>query len=181
MERARARGLLVRDEADYQLHTIYVWYEKDYRRALDYLAGPRGRHPRNPLFRQAAAEILDFYIDDTAASLQEWEALLEAARRGEVEAPEMAEASARLGMASQLDQLGQSDAAIEHLRAVIAASPAAPYGAVARAHLQLGDALEHLGRRAEAAEAYRAAITAAGRDDPQRIASRARAALRAQR
>jgi hypothetical protein len=181
MERARARGLLVRDEADYQLHTIYVWYEKDYRRALDYLAGPRGRHPRNPLFHQAAAEILDFYIDDTAASLQEWEALLEAARSGEVEAPEMAEASARLGIASQLDQLGQSDAAIEHLHAVIAARPAAPFGAVARAHLQLGDALEHLGRRAEAAAAYRAAITAAGRDDPERIASRARAALRAQR
>jgi tetratricopeptide (TPR) repeat protein len=181
MERARTDGLLVRDEADYQLHTIYVWYEKDYKRALEYLAGLTDRHPRNPHFQQAAAEILDFYIDDTAASLRAWEALLEAARQGQVEAPEMAEASARLGIASQLDQLGQSDAAIEQLRVVIAARPAAPHGALARAQLQLGDALEHLGRRAEASTAYRAAISAAGSNDPQRIASRARAALRAQR
>lgn len=181
MERARAEGLLVRDEADYQLHTIQVWYEKDYRRALDYLTRLTERHPRNPHFRQAAAEILDFYIDDTAASLEAWQSLLEAARRGEVEGPEMAEASARLGVASQLDQLGQSETAIEHLRAVIAARPAAPHRAPARAQLQLGDALEHLGRRAEASAAYRAAITAAGSDDAQRIASRARAALRAQR
>jgi len=180
MERARAGGLLVRDEADYQLHTIYVWYEKDHRRALDYLAGLTERHPRNPYFRQATAEILDFYIDDTPASLRAWEALLEAASRREVEAAEMAEVRARLGIASQLDQLGQSDAAIEQLRAVIALHPAAPYGAIARAQLQLGDALEHLGRRAEASSAYRAAIAAAGDDDPQRIASRARAALRAQ-
>ena len=31
MRRARAGGLLVRDEADYQLHIIDVWYEKQYR------------------------------------------------------------------------------------------------------------------------------------------------------
>jgi len=181
MERARAGGLLVRDEADYQLHTIYLWYEKDHRRALGYLTGLTERHPRNPHFRQAAADILDFYIDDTPASLRAWEALLEAARRHEVEAPEMAEVSAHLGVASQLDQLGESEAAIEHLRTVITARPMAPHGAIARAHLQLGDALEHLGRRADASAAYRAAIAAAGADDSQRVASRARAALRAQR
>ena len=181
MGRARAGGLLVRDEADYQLHIIYVWYEKQYRRALEYLAGLTERHPRNPHFRQAAAEILDFYVDDTAASLQAWQSLLDAARRREVEAPEMAEVSARLGVASQLDQLSQSEAALDGLRAIIASRPAAPFGAVARAQLQLGDALEHLGRRTESAAAYRAAIAAAGSDDPLRIASRARDALRAQR
>ena len=181
MERARAGGLLVRDEADYQLHTIYLWYEKQPRQALDYLSGLIDRHPRNPHFRQAAAEVLDFYIDDTAASLRMWQSLLEAAQRNEVEAPEAAEASARLGIAAQLDQLSQSEAALEHLHAIIAARPAAPFGAVARAQLQLGDALEHLGRRAESAAAYRAAIAAAGSDDAQRIAARAREALRAQR
>jgi len=181
MERARAGGLLVRDEADYQLHTIYVWYEKQHRHALDYLAGLIDRHPRNPHFRQAAAEILDFYIDDTPASLRMWQSLLEAAQRREVEAPEMAEVSARLGLAAQLDQLSQSEAALEHLRAIIADRPAAPFGAVARAQLQLGDALEHLGRRAESAAAYRAAIAATSSDDPQRIAARAREGLRAQR
>ena len=181
MERARAGGLLVRDEADYQLHTIYLWYEKQPRQALDFLSGLIDRHPRNPHFRQAAAEVLDFYIDDTAASLRMWQSLLEAAQRNEVEAPEAAEASARLGIAAQLDQLSQSEAALEHLHAIIAARPAAPFGAVARAQLQLGEALEHLGRRAESAAAYRAAIAAAGSDDAQQIAARAREALRAQR
>ena len=103
------------------------------------------------------------------------------AQGGEVEAPEMAAVSARLGVASQLDQLGQSEAALEHLRAVIAARPVAPYGAFARAQLQLGDAFAHLGRGAQASAAYRAAINAAGTGDPQRIASLARASLRAQR
>jgi tetratricopeptide (TPR) repeat protein len=181
MRRARAGGLLVRDEADYQLHIIDVWYEKQYPRALQYLAGLIDRHPRNPHFRQAAAEIQDFYIDDTAASLRTWQALLDAARRREVEEPEMAQASARLGIASQLDQLSQSEAALEHLHVVIASRPATPFGAVARAQLQLGDALEHLGRRTESSAAYRAAITAAGRDDPMRIAARARAALKERR
>ena len=181
MHRARGLGLLVRDEADYQLHIIDVWYEKQYRRALEYLAALTTRHPRNPHFRQATAEILDFYIDDTAASLATWQSLLDAARRREVEAPEMAEVSARLGVALQLDQLSQSAAAAEHLRAIIASAPSAPFGAVARAQLQLGDALEHLGRRTESSAAYRAAIAAAGSDDPLRIASRARVALKERR
>ena len=181
MRRAREGGLLVRDEADYQLHIVDVWYEKQYQRALESLAVLTARHPRNPHFRQATADILDFYIDDTAASLRTWQSLLDAARRREVESPEMAEVSARLGVASQLDQLSQSEAALEHLRAVIASRPSAPFGAVARAQLQLGDALEHLGRRTESSAAYRAAIAAAGTDDPLRIASRARVALRAQR
>ena len=48
---ARARnGALLRDEADYQLQVIYLWYEKQPRRALDLLEGLRDRHPRNPLF-----------------------------------------------------------------------------------------------------------------------------------
>jgi tetratricopeptide (TPR) repeat protein len=181
MRRARAGGLLVRDEADYHLHLINVWYETQYPRALEHLEGLIERHPRNPHFRQAAAEIQDFYLDDTAASLRTWQALLDAARRREVEEAEMAEASALLGIASQLDQLSQSEAALEHLRTVIASRPAAPFGAVARAQLQLGDALEHLGRRTESSAAYRAAIAAAGSDDPLRIAARARAALKERR
>jgi predicted Zn-dependent protease len=181
MQKARAGGLLSRDEADYQLHIIYVWYEKQPQRALEYLEGLIARHPRNPHFRQAFAEILDFYIDDTAASLRAWQALLDAARRKEVAAPAMAEVAARLGVASQLDQLSQSGAALEHLHAVIAAKPGEPFGALARAHLQLGDALDHLGRRDEAASAYRAAIAAAGPRDPLGIASRARTALSGRR
>jgi hypothetical protein len=178
MHRARSGGLLVRGEADYQLQVIYIWYEKQPVRALEILTGLIDRHPGNPHFRQAAAEIQDFYIDDTSASLRTWQGLLEAARRREVAEPQLAETSARLGIASQLDQLSQGEAALEHLHAVIAARPPAPFGAVARAHLQLGETLDHLGRRVEAAAAYRAAIAAAGADDPLGVAPKARAALR---
>jgi len=179
MRRARGGGLLVSSEADYQLHVLYLWYEQQPERALELLAGLVERHPRNPHFRQAAAGIHDVYLHDLTASLRSWEGRLDAARTGRVAEPEMAETAWRLGIASQLDRLSQSEAAIEHLRAVIAARPAAPFGAVARAQFQLGEALDHLGRRAEAATAYRAAIAGAGASDPLGIASRARAGLRA--
>jgi tetratricopeptide (TPR) repeat protein len=179
MLRARRGGQLVRSEAAYQLYVVYVWYEKQPERALELLGELRTRHPRNPHFVQAIAEVQDFYVDDTAASLRTWEGLLAAAQRDQVAEPVLAEASARLGIASQLDQLSQGETALEHLHAVIASRPAAPFGAVARAQLQLGQTLEHLGRSSEAAAAYRAAIGAAGRTDPLKIAPRARTALRA--
>jgi tetratricopeptide (TPR) repeat protein len=92
--------------------------------------------------------------------------------------PAMAEATARLGVALQLDRLGQGDAAIAHLRAVIAARPPAPYGALARAHLQLGDVHAKHGRRDEAVSAYHTAIAIAPPDDPMKIRARAHAQLR---
>ena len=174
-------GQLVRSEADYQLHVVYLWYEKQPERALDLLRDLQTRHPHNPHFLQAAAEIQDFYIDDTEGSLRTWRALLDAAQRGQVAEAKMAEVNARLGIASQIDQLGQSDLAVEQLRPVIAAQPPAPVGAVARAHLQLGHALGRLARRDEAAASYRNAIVAAGPRDPLRIAAQARAGLRALR
>jgi len=180
MLRARRAGLLAAGDADYQLHLVYLWYEKQPERALGFLTDLATRHPHNPHFRQTIAEIQDFYLDDTPASLQTWEALLEAARRREVARPDIAVANARLGIASQLDQLSRGDAALAHLHAVIAERPAAPYAVVARAHLQLGETLDRLGRTTDAAAAYRAAIAAAPPDDPLRIAGRARAALRAQ-
>ena len=179
IQRVRDGGRLVSSEADYQLHLLYLWYERQPKPALELLEGLIARHPRNPHFRRAAAQVHDVYLHDSPASLQSWEALLAAARAGRVAQPAMAETAARLGIALQLDHLSQSETAIEHLRAVIAARPDAPFGSVARAHLQLGDALDHLGRRSEATAAYRAAIAATGASDPLGIAARARAALRA--
>ena len=178
MLRVRQSGRLLRSEADHQLQLIYVWHEKQPGRALALLGDLQARHPRNPHFRQAAAEILDFYVDDTAASLEAWTALLDAARRGDVEQRELAETAARLGIASQLHQLSRSDAALEHLQAVIAANPPAPFAAVARAQLQRGQILQALGRRGDAVAAYEAAAAAAHSPDPLRIRASARAALR---
>jgi tetratricopeptide (TPR) repeat protein len=179
MIRARDTGRLVRSEVDYQLHVIDIWYEKQPKRSLEFLARLRMRHPHNPHFWQAMADIQDFYLDDTAASLRTWTMLLEAAERGQVAESPLAEANARLGIAAQLDQLSRGQAALEYLHAVIDARPAAPFAVMARANLQLGQTLEHLGRRAEATAAYRAAIATAGPNDPLEIATRARTSLRA--
>ena len=47
-------------------------------------AGCRERYPRNPLFRQIEAEILDVYVHDAAGSLAASRNLLDAAEHGEV-------------------------------------------------------------------------------------------------
>ena len=177
MLRARNGGQLLRDEADYQLHLIDLWYEKQPQRALDLVRGLRDRHPRNPHFAEVIAEIEDVYLHDTRASLRSWQSLLDAARAGQVAEPALAETRARLGSALQLDRLCDA-AAIDQLRAVLAAAPTAPHGAVAQAHLQLAQVLDRRGRRDEAIVEYRAAISAAPSDDPQQIATRARRAMR---
>jgi tetratricopeptide (TPR) repeat protein len=178
MLRARGAGQLLRSEADYQLHLIYLWYEKQTPRALDLLRALRDRHPRNPHFPQLIAEIEDTYLKDHAASLRTWQALLEAAREGRVEFGAMTETRARLGVALQHYRLAQHDAALPHLRAVIESNPPAPYGSVSLAHLQSGYVFDRLGRRDEAVGAYRAALATNPPGDPLKIASRARRGLR---
>ena len=56
----------------------------------------------------------------------------------------MADARARLGIATQLDRLFETDLAIDELRAVIAARPSAPSGAVADAERQMEKALTRM-------------------------------------
>jgi tetratricopeptide (TPR) repeat protein len=178
MLRARNHGALLRSEADYQMHVLYLWYEEQPERALEILESLRLRHSHNPHFPQLIAEVQDVYQHDLTASLRSWRALFTAARQQKVSMPAMAEARARLGMALQLDRLFETDAAIEHLRAVIADNPTAPYGAMAQAQLQLGEALDRLGQRDEAIAAYQATLAAATADDPLELRERAREGLR---
>jgi hypothetical protein len=137
MLRAREHGAILRDEADYQLHVIDLWYEKQPQRALDLLGALRDRHPRNPLFPQLIAQVQDVYLHDLPGSLRTWQALLDAARARRVAYPELAETRARLGMAGVLERLHETDAAIEQLRGVIAAKPVAPFGSYAQAQRDL--------------------------------------------
>ena len=137
MLRARAHGALLRDEADYQLHLIDLWYEKQPQRALDLLTQLRDRHPRNPLFPQLIAQVQDVYMHDLAGSLRTWRSLFDAARAHRVAYEAPAEIRARLGMASVFERMNDIDAATEQLRAVIAARPLAPFGAYAQAQRDL--------------------------------------------
>ena len=178
MLRARQGAQFLRSEADYQLHLIYLWYERQPQRALELLRGLRLAHPNNPRFPQLAAEVEHVYLHDHSASLDTWRTLLESALQRRVASPAMTEVRARLGMATELDDLFETDAAVEQLRIVVESKPAAPLGSMAEAQLQLGRALDRLGRRAEAVDAYRAAQAAAPPDDPAKVRSRAAVFLR---
>jgi tetratricopeptide (TPR) repeat protein len=179
MLRARSEGQLLQSEADYQLHLVYLWYEKQPQRALQLLRGLRERHPTNPLFTQLIAEIQDVYLHDLQASRQSWQVLLETAQADRVAAPAMTAVKARLGLAGVLDRLSDPDAALQQLHAVLEMKPTAPFGVTARTQLLLGQTLDHLGRRDEARAAYRAAIEHAPAGDPDRIVRAARAGIRA--
>jgi tetratricopeptide (TPR) repeat protein len=178
MEEARTRSQLLRSEATYQLHLVYLWYELAPERALALVQELRARHPGNPHFFETEAEIYDVHLSDFGASLRAWRGLFEAAAARQVAFPAVASARARLGMAVQLDRLGDTDQAVEQLRALLGGKPTSPVGIEARAHAELGRALDQLGARAEALAQYKAALAALPPGDPLKTGAVARNAMR---
>jgi hypothetical protein len=84
MLRARDGGELLRGEADYQLHLIYLWYENRPRDAIALLQKLDERYPSNPLFLHRIAEAYDVYLHDSRASIAAWDALVDRASRERV-------------------------------------------------------------------------------------------------
>jgi len=177
MQRARTHGALLADEAAYQLHLIFLWYENSPQQALALLKTLASTHPTNPLFQRLVADVLDTYVHDRSASLDAYRALLEAARAGKVESAAQAEVEARLGIARQLDAMGDTDLAIEELDKILDGDPAAPYGAAAEARVQLAAAYDRIGARTDAERLYREVIAAPPARDPQGVLTRARRGL----
>jgi len=178
MQRTQNRGLLLRGEADYQLHQIYLWYERQPATALTLVEGLRARYPHNPLFALRAAIIQNDTFHNAQASLEIYRFLLDAARGGRVASPAITEVNARLGMAQEMDLLCDMSHAIEQLRIVIAARPGAPYSSLARAYYQLGVALDRSGKRSEALAAYRSALAAIPSDDRLQLGPKVREGLK---
>ena len=178
MRRARARGRLLQGEADYQLSIVYLWYENQTPGAINLLQALNEQYPGNPLFLAQIAHIQDTYQHDITASLATWRTLLAAAREQRANLPTLAETQARLGIARMLENLHQTDHAIEQLQAVIDRRPDAPFGSLALAYLKLGEAQDRLGARTAAVDAYAAAQKAAPADDPHDIVSAAAGRLR---
>jgi tetratricopeptide (TPR) repeat protein len=178
MLRARNGGRLLQGEADYQLHLIYLWYERQPQRALELLRGLQKRYPGNPLFPAQIAEIEDTYLHDVTASLATWRGLLALARDSRVNLPGLAEAQARLGAARQLDAIQQSDRALDLLQGIVTSAAAAPYSAVALAHLRIGETHDRLGSHQAAIAAYQQAAAAAPDDDPYKVRSKASELMR---
>ena len=178
MRRARARGRLLQGEADYQLSIVYLWYENQTPGAINLLQALNEQYPGNPLFLAQIAHIQDAYQHDITASLATWRTLLAAAREQRANLPMLAETQARLGIARMLEDLHQTDHAIEQLQAVIERRPDAPFGSLALAYLKLGEAHDRLGERTRAVEAYAAAQRVAPADDPHDIIGAAAERLR---
>ena len=178
MEQTRSRGMLLRGEADYQLHLIYLWYERQHSTALRLIEGLRTRYPHNPVFYLRLADVQGNYVRNHQSALQTYRSMLDAARAGRIASPVMSEVHARLGIAQELDALCDSDGAIEQLNAVIAQKPAAPYSALARAYYQLGVVHDRAGRRSDAIAAYQRAQSAIPRDDRLHVSENVRAATR---
>ncbi len=177
MQRARDRGALLGDEAAYQLHLIDLWYEHDPAGALALLRQLSVRHPTNPLFWRLMGDTEDTYLHDRAASLATYRTLLDRARSRRVNLAAQAEVEARLGVAREMDALGDTDLAITELTQLLAADPESPVGAGAEARLLLAAANDRIGQRAEAERLYKEALAAAPTPDEHDIAGRARRGL----
>lgn len=107
LQRASQRGLLVRGEAQFQIHVLYLWYEHKAQEALSIIRGLQQRYPHNPLFHQIEAEILDVYLRDHAASVKASERLLALAQSRAVFRADLAERAARRNIAKQLIALSR--------------------------------------------------------------------------
>jgi hypothetical protein len=98
MLQARLKGTLLKGEADYQLHLIYLWYEKQPRRSIELLQDLDARYPRNPTFLQRIAEVHDTYLHDRQASASAWQLLIDRARGGRVYHAAVIETRARAAL-----------------------------------------------------------------------------------
>jgi len=177
MLRARDHGELLRGEADFQMHWLYLWYENQPLRALDLLQGLDRRYPGNPLFLQRIADVQHVYLHDHAASARTWQLLLDRAAAAQVAFTSIADTRARIGLAAESIELGQPQRAIDLLTPLLRTGPSAPYGAVALVEATLGDAYARAGNRTAAFDAYTRASAAAPRDDPDDIRTRSRDGL----
>ncbi|MCX6545465.1 MAG: hypothetical protein NTV05_13780 [Acidobacteria bacterium] len=169
MVQTRNQGVLLKSDAAYQLHFIYLWYEKNPDGALELLEELRARHPHNPMFLLNVAQLHEIYRSDRIAALEAYRSLVDGARGGSLREAELAETWGRLGAADQLDALAESDRAVDELRLVLERRPAKPFGAIARAHLGLGRAYDRLGWRDKAVAEFVAARVTAPPDDPLEV------------
>ena len=167
-------------EAAFQLHVIDLWYERQFTARARPAATSSSAATREPVSSRSSWRTCRTSISTTARrSLATWRQLLDRGTRGTVNEAALATARARFGAAQQLDALYETDAAIELLRALVAASPQAPFGVVSKAQLVLGRAFDRVGDRNRALTAYAAAATSAPAGDPQGVRSAAHQAQRA--
>ena len=77
-------GALLRDEAEFQLYQIDIWYEHKPGEALALLQSLDDRYPFNPLFLERIAELHDTYLHDARGSAAAWQRLADRAHHDRV-------------------------------------------------------------------------------------------------
>ena len=174
MQQTRQAGQLLGDEAAFQLHVVYFWYENRAADAIGLLRELVQRHPRQPSFRRAIAEAQTVYLHDPSASLATWRELARLADGGGVNEAALVRADAHLGIATSLDAIGETDLALAELERLRTAAPAAPWGIMPRVTLALGRVHDRLGHRAEADALLRQVVAATSRSDPLSLGDQAR-------
>ena len=188
MLRARSRGRLVQGEADYQLHVIYLWYERQTERAIELLRALQAHYPGNPLYLASIAQIQDAYQHDVVASLETWQL---AAGGGARTAREQRGARRSAGQARRRpDARGPaSDRRCPRaLEGGDGGQAARAVSSLALAHLRLGEAHDRLGARSRGAVVLQGGARAVparsprgarpgDRADPSRARSAARRSL----
>ena len=177
MQRTRQSGQLLADEAAFQLHVVYFWYENRAADALALLGELVRRHPRNPYFRRAIADAETVYLHDMSASLASWRELARLADTNAVNEGALARPDAHLGYATALDALGDTDLALAELTRLRATAPLLPWGITNRIALALGRAHDRLGQRAEAEALLRQVVASTARNDPLGLGEAARRVL----
>ncbi len=177
MQQTRQSGQLLADEAAFQLHVVYFWYENRAADAIALLDELVHQHPRNPFFRRAIAEAQEVYLHDTSAALASWRELARLADTNAVNESAMARSEAHLGFATALDALGDSDLAVAELTRLRGTAPLVPWGITNRVALALGRAHDRLGNRADAEALLRQVDAATARHDPLGLGAAARRLL----
>jgi hypothetical protein len=100
MTEARDHGVVVRGEADYQLHLIYLWYEERAHDALALLRSLQQRYPRNPLFVLLEADVHRVYFHDASTSAVVLHALIARADDASINQPALAKRRARAALSA---------------------------------------------------------------------------------
>lgn len=123
MLQARDSGILLRGEADYQLHLVYLWYEKQPERARDLVRGLDARYPTNPIFLERVARIDHGLLHAHRESAAAWQTLIDRAAAGRVSGARRTEVRARVGLAYELIELSQIDRASIEIDRALALDP----------------------------------------------------------
>ena len=173
MLQARERGALLRGEADYQLHWLYLWYEHAAGARARPAAGLDARYPVQSDLPPAHRRSRSATTFTTIAQRGSWQTLLDRATRGTASRGDAA-AAREIGHARtrshRSSSLAPIDALIDLLRRASAMRHTAPYRASARAISRSESRTSDLAIANARSTAAHRAIAIAPSDDPDAFA-----------